>query len=97
MQWIIGSNLDEIATLVFTEFETKWMFDYVRVYGCLDTSCLSVEWLLAELSGGLDRPYLVTAPTGIVKVVWNSVPRWASGDSATHSGWSATWTTFARA
>ena len=89
MQWIVGANMDENATLVFTDFKTEMCCDYVMVYSCLDTSCLSVV-TLAELRGTLDLPFLLTSTTGVLKIVWHS------DYSIAYSGWSATWTTSSR-
>ncbi len=87
MEWIVGKNVNENTTLVFTEFETEACCDYVLVYSCTDESCSAVATLLAELRGALDLPYVVTSTTGILKIVWHS------DDSIKNSGWSVAWST----
>ncbi len=83
-EWIIAPPGTVQTNITFTEFSTQANKDFVRVFECLDTTCIQQPKQLAALSGTLSGT-VVTSGTGIMKVVFTS-------DSDVNSaGFSASW------
>ncbi len=84
--WIISLPSASSVTLSFSAFETEAGRDFVRIYSCSSSSCLSKTQIGNSPYSGTTTPSSVTSYTGIMLI------EFSSDSSITRKGFTATYT-----
>jgi hypothetical protein len=92
-EWMISPSLNspdlisgaQRITIIFTNFSTQPLHDFVRVFQCSDADC-SQQHMVAELSGTYPSVQSVTSNTCFARVIFTS------DSSINLGGFTASWT-----
>jgi hypothetical protein len=83
-QWVIAPTGASQIYITFTEFSTESCCDFVRVYSCVNSQCVTAQEVQV-LSGTYSTGQVVTVASGYALV------QFTSDGSVTSSGFTATW------